>query len=167
MNWLRTAADAMTKMLTFPYRCRQALTTETPIPEPELSAFCEEIRVLANYNAPNAEEAHRRADAVTGGIAVLAILHGQWLKSNEELNRWCSDQVGQVLESPPQELPWSIPESATDTHWQGFVGEITIFEFAETLNNDSISHCSFNWQHPTFMQLLRSCFGVRFGYAVV
>jgi hypothetical protein len=80
-----------------------------------------------------------------GGIAVLSILHAQWLKSQEELSTWCSDQVCRVLQLPAQESPLDVPESITDTHWQGFVGEMLVFELADAPHDKSVRALCFQF----------------------
>jgi hypothetical protein len=127
------SSDATMSILMFPRQCRERLNNMQPLSDSERDACGQKLREFTNYEIADDEStAHRRrADAICGGIAVLMILHPDWFKTQPELEEWCLGQLTQIIEDPAPRNPIECRETITDSHWEGFLGEICVTELAE------------------------------------
>ncbi|MBC7816538.1 MAG: hypothetical protein IAG10_06600, partial [Planctomycetaceae bacterium] len=121
--------QAAMDIMAFPWKCRERLKDGTPLSEGELQAFGEQLQGFEKYEGDDSERADiLRANAICGGIAVLFILHLDWLEAQPALGEWCSRQLREIVEKPPGREDFDVRESATEYHWQSFLGDIAIDE---------------------------------------
>src|SRR5581483_4437987 len=70
-------------------------------------------------------------DAVCGGIAVLLILHRDWLAADPDRMAWCRQKLEQVMQHPPSWSPFDDKSAVGDRHWDAFAAECGVALLAE------------------------------------
>jgi hypothetical protein len=66
----------------------------------------------------------RKTEAVAGGIAVLVVVHREWLAKNPETERWCLETLRALAAMPPDES--GSPIDVLDTAAEGFIGQAAV-----------------------------------------
>jgi hypothetical protein len=115
----------------YPSECRQILDGTKELVTDELERFWSELSQLSGYLD---REDERRSltsvdDVVTGGIAVLMVLHPEWLDEHPSRKEWCEEQLRAIRATPPPPGPlWS--ESAPFEHYSdSFCADIAAAEW--------------------------------------
>jgi hypothetical protein len=116
--------------LTLGPRCRKRLDEGSPLPDGELVPFLASLRCLAERPDPPDGET-RIADAVMGGVAVLLILHRDWVREDVGREDWCRGQLRRYLDQPPGRGPYESPDSAGNWNWDAFAAECGVTLLAE------------------------------------
>lgn len=144
---LREATESAAKegeerlaLMNFPIRCRALLDKRDPLDEEELKAFWTTLQSLVERaKNPEDEELSRHlADSVCGGVAVLVILHRDWLRSDTKREKWCRDNLYAVLAGPPPELEFTASESIYPYGWGRFAAECLVTYLSETPDDTSL-----------------------------
>lgn len=121
-------------LMHFPLRCRMLLDKGEPLDEEGLKAFWTTFHSLVERVSDRAPDrlVRYRADAICGGVAVLVILHRDWLRADVERETWCRDRLDAVLAEPPAELEFSTPESTYPLGWDRFAAECSVTFLSES-----------------------------------
>ncbi len=135
----RQSADAI-DVLNFPNRCRQIMDKGEPLSDSELEAFELQLRRLANLlsDPKNQRGMRRREDIVCAGLAVLMTFHTDWLRADQERERWSQNELRCILESPPVRDSHDIDESTNPNLWDRFLGECAICVLADDRESEAI-----------------------------
>jgi hypothetical protein len=72
---------------------------------------------------------------VCGGIAVLIVLHSEWVESRPDVEKWCSDWLEKVLSDPPSDGPLEFEGTLFDLHWDSFLADIAPAVWARGLDD--------------------------------
>ena len=107
-------------VLKFPMICRKMIDERSSLEPDQIKDFWAKLQGIAD----NADDARSRGDrpedAIVGGIAVLTILHNDWVEADSEREKWCAEQFLKVLENPPPYPQFQLPESGSNYHWDNF-----------------------------------------------
>ncbi|WP_302116980.1 hypothetical protein [Allorhodopirellula heiligendammensis] len=94
--------------------------------EIEVQAFWKTMVSIAD----NADAIHSLGEtpehSVGGGIAVLVVLHSDWLKEEETREHWCADQFRILVENPPPRPDFDVASSSSDSYFRNFEAIIAI-----------------------------------------
>ena len=116
----REANEKHMTVLSFPIVCRRMIDAKEKLGPSKLEAFWLRLKGIAE----DAEQARRRGDrpedAIMGGIAVLELLHQEWIEADPEREEWCGEQFLKILENPPARPQFQIAESTFNCHWENF-----------------------------------------------
>jgi hypothetical protein len=111
--------------LQLPGIARQAIAEGRGLKEESLEAFVRNVQQVASAgDDSDAFMKKRNAEAVAGGIALLTVLHRQWLSKNRKAEEWCFATIRDLIGSKPNEA--YSPFDALDTATEGFVGQAGI-----------------------------------------
>jgi hypothetical protein len=121
-------------ILNLPTDYRRRLDAKNPIPPDQRFAFLSELRAIRDQTAAPAEFGHGSADsesALCGGIAVLVVLHRDWLAADRSLKDWCRQAIQAVLDHSPAWTALDHPESRGRNRWDTFIAECAVALLAE------------------------------------
>ena len=140
---LRTPPDQLERnekqllLLTLPMTCRNMLDKGKGLEAAQISSFFEKSKELLGFEPEDDEitQASPVANVILGTIAVLFILHRDWLLANPKEEKWCIEKLDNILSDPP---PWSrldMPESSSNDSWEHFACDIAPVIWAENLHD--------------------------------
>ena len=120
-------------VLHFPLRCRTLLDQRQALDPTEIDEFWESLQKVAVAEPPPEEGLTSGcvASAVCAGVAVLIVLHQDWLANDPTRREWCMDSLRSVLESPPAPSELEVAESVNDLWWDTFAAECMVTLLAE------------------------------------
>lgn len=117
--------------LTLAPQCRKRIDENQALRPDELTAFWDTLHWLSAQTTRSMEGGTQAIDAVFGGIAVLLLLHRDWVREEPARQQWCRDQLEKVLQSPPGRKPYEIPESTGGWAWETFAAECGVALLAD------------------------------------
>jgi hypothetical protein len=117
--------------LTLAPQCRKRIDENQPLKPDELTLFWETLKRLSGLPAVSAEGGTQPVDAVFGGIAVLLLLHRDWVRGDPDRERWCRDQLEEALRRPPGRKPLDFPDSVGGWERNTFAPECGVAMLAE------------------------------------
>lgn len=154
--------------MTLPLECRRRLNEGTFLAEEQLPAFWGMLQQLSR--SPSIRDDSERvtspvADAVCGGIAVLLVLHREWVRATPDRESWCRRWFEEILRTPPPFSFFDSDSSAGDLHWDAFAAECGIILLAEN-PDDSLARFLtavgvMAYRYSTIALTLRSAFQIR------
>jgi hypothetical protein len=62
-------------------------------------------------------------DLLCGAIALLVVLHHDWLAANPERMTWCRRQLVTVVERPPAPFPYDCETASGERKWDAFAAD--------------------------------------------
>ena len=128
-------SDGQMRLLSLPMKCRQRLDAGTALAQEELQPFWEALQTIdAERPTPPTESGYslmRIEDAVCAGIAVLLVLHYDWLLADPDRMAWCRKKLEMIVLQPPQWSTLDHPVSAGNLHWDAFLAECGVALLAE------------------------------------
>ncbi len=154
-------------LVHFPLRCRMLLDKREPLDEGGLKTFWTDFHSLVERATDTGHErtSRYRADAVCGGVAVLVILHRDWLRTKPQQETWCRDRLDAVLADPPPELEFAAPESTYPLGWDRFAAECLVTLLSETPDDTAlrelVAACIASFCYETTGYAMRTAFQVR------
>lgn len=125
-------------LLTLPMTCRRMIDEGSRLDDGEIPAFVQRSRDLIGFEPEDkdAVQISPVAGSLLGTIAVLFLLHRDWLRNNPDQEKWCLEVLDQILAEPP---PWSefdMPESIGNHDWEHFACEVAPIIWAEDPGNE-------------------------------
>jgi hypothetical protein len=122
-------------VMRIPFWSRQILDQEQRLPEEHLLNIWNLLQDVSKRPPPKNREQMRDhllhpAHAVAGLIAVLVVLHRDWLLLNPEREKWCREKFSELLRSPPDILTFD-PHEPVDCQFDGFAAQIIPVFWAE------------------------------------
>jgi len=139
---LREAEERML-LLQFPWRCRQLLDADEPLPQEHLEGFWDAIMRIAEIEPPPDAEPGVICidDALCGGAAVLLRLHRDWLRQHAEREGRCVKLLINTIHNPPSKREVYIPEDIIDRRWDCFCAEVLPVLWAEDPDSPLLREC--------------------------
>jgi hypothetical protein len=117
--------------LTLAPRCRKRIDENQPLKPDELTPFWDTLKRLSGLPAAPREGGTQAVDAVLGGIAVLLLLHRDWVRGDPGRERWCRDQLEEAVRRPLGHKPFDFPDSVGGWEWDTFAHECGVAMLAE------------------------------------
>jgi hypothetical protein len=160
--------------LSMAQRARRLLEGQVTIRPEDLEAFAKQVQLLANWQDTRSGgvQEHYRINSLAGGLAVLVILHRDWLSKHSELETWCFDTLRNLMPIWPEH---SSPISISDHGAEVFLGEIAVALLPES-SEEWVLRLAFNgvtgWEYNSTLftvwraYLLLDKLGDRFGELV-
>jgi hypothetical protein len=132
-------------IVTWPVVCRNMLNAQNPLPKENLDGFWNELQRVSSsspiVSGPFGDEI-RPEHAICGAIAVLLLLHRDWLHQNPERESWCIDRLTYVLLHPPEPGPLDrLRSDGTDREWSSFCAEVLPHLWAENPSSPVLREC--------------------------
>jgi hypothetical protein len=111
--------------LSLAQRARRLLERQVTMGPEDLESFAKQVQLLANWkDARSGEEQEQyRINSLAGGLAVLVILHRDWLSQHAELEAWSFDTLRNLKPIWPEH---SSPVSISDHGAEVFLGETAV-----------------------------------------
>ncbi len=124
-------------LLTLPITCRKMLDERKPLDADQISSFLDRTKDLIGFDPDDNEMARIPpvSNAALGTIAVLFVLHREWLQANPREEEWCLRMLDHVLSDPPQWSEFDLPESVSNYDWEHFACDIAPVIWAEAPAN--------------------------------
>lgn len=127
----RNAADlqrigAESTVMRLPQWCRDRLGAAQPLSEQELTWLWTYLQDTEARPAPVAVDGDpiiHAEDVLCGGIAVLVVLHNDWLAADPERIAWCRRKLTAVLEQPPSSFRFDSETASGECKWDTFAAE--------------------------------------------
>ena len=117
-----------------PFQCRRCLNSGTRLPHEQILRLWEFIRDV-DSNPP--EMAERGGDALShiedilcAGIAVLVVLHADWLTEDPARVAWCRQKLDAIVRNPPATFRFDAETAPGDRRWDAFAAEAGVVLFA-------------------------------------
>jgi hypothetical protein len=122
---------ALDQTLTqFPFGCRKALAAGKPLPESQLLPLFQWLQNLETnppeLPAQGGEPIQRLENVMLGGIAVLVVLHFDWLQQDTSRITWCRSRLEAVNANPPPPSQFDSEVAVGDERWDDFAAECGI-----------------------------------------
>jgi len=120
-------------LLSRPMECRKMLDEKSPLPEDKIADFLDQAKALLKFEPddPDIMQIAPPANAVCGSIAVLLLLHRQWLREHPEDESWCVNKLEEILANPPPWHQMDLPESVGNYTWEHFACDVAPILWAE------------------------------------
>jgi hypothetical protein len=120
----RIGAESM--LMRLPQRCRDRLDAARPLSEEELAWLWTYLQDTEARPAPVAVDGDpiiHAQDVLCGGIAVLVVLHHDWLIADPGRIAWCRRKLAAVLEQPPSPFRFDSETASGECKWDTFAAE--------------------------------------------
>lgn len=115
------------QLLHLPMRCRKILDAGTRYEAEQLQQFYDFIKATSEkapaIEGDGGERPHPIEDGVFGGVAVLVILHYQWLSADPSRLAWCRAQLEKSLTTPPSRSRYFSETANGKETWDAFAAE--------------------------------------------
>jgi hypothetical protein len=113
-----------------PQRCRERLDAARPLSEEEILWLWPFLQSIEN-NPPELASSDGEAllhieDILCGGIAVLVVLHRDWLAADPDRMAWCRRKLEAVLRQPPTPFRFDSETASGECQWDAFAAETGI-----------------------------------------
>lgn len=111
----------------FPSRCRALLDAGTPLAENQLPLFLQWLQSL-DANPPSIpterdEPLFPAETVILGGIAILVVLHLDWLLEDRSRIEWCRGKLEAISSNPPRPSRFDSEVAIGDSRWDDFAAE--------------------------------------------
>lgn len=153
-------------ILGFPTKCRTLLDAGASLESAQIDVFWDTTRELASLRAKYTGHPHAAyvAAGVAGGIAVLFILHRNFLRTHAEREEWCIEQIHEVLQESPRP-EFDHPDADTELTWEGFLAQFAAVWLSENATEPSVrglaAACICTYHAKTTGLFLRQAFRLR------
>jgi hypothetical protein len=129
-------------LLTTPFRCRDILNKRHILSDSDLEILWQFLEKLPEPNRVPASESEDEdstgpEDSICGCIAVLVVLHFDWLKKHPERLRWCEASLEKILSNPPRRTVFS-EDDISDDRYDDFAAQILPNLWAEGPDSEGI-----------------------------
>jgi hypothetical protein len=112
--------------MNLPRRCRGRLDSGQPLTQEELTwlwNYLQDTEARPPPVAANGDPGTRAEDILCGGIAVLIVMHRDWLAADPERIAWCRHELEAVLEQPPTQFRFDSERASGECKWDTFAAE--------------------------------------------
>ena len=118
-------------MLThLPWRCRRQLDSAEPLPPEQIIQLWQFLQRIESdppeLASPDEEPLLHIEDVLCGGIAVLVVLHHDWLTDNSDRMAWCHRKLEAVVQNPPTPFPFDSESASGERQWNAFAADAGI-----------------------------------------
>ena len=117
---------AESTVMRLPQWCRDRLGAAQPLSEQDLTWLWTYLQDTEARPAPVAVDGDpiiHAEDVLCGGIAVLVVLHHDWLTADPERIAWCRRKLAAVLEQPPSPFRFDSETASGECKWHTFAAE--------------------------------------------
>ena len=120
-------------LLFRPLDCRMRLKENRPLPDSEVEPFLLHAQALAtlDHRDLTPDILDRTSASICGSIAVLFVLHREWLRAHPDHENWCIDQLRMNLSQVDQLPRGESVNSTYDRTWLHFVCDLAPILLAE------------------------------------
>jgi hypothetical protein len=113
-----------------PHRCRARLDAARPLSEEEILWLWPFLQSIES-NPPELGSSDGEAllhieDILCGSIALLVVLHHDWLTADPERMAWCRRRLEAVLEQPPAPFRFDCETASSERKWDAFAAEARV-----------------------------------------
>jgi hypothetical protein len=117
---------AKTTVMNLPQRCRDRLNAAQPLPPDQITQLWQYLQSIEGNSSPLAVDGEpliHIKDVLCGGIAVLVVLHHDWLAADPERMAWCRRKLEAVLHQPPAPFRFDAETASGECKWDTFAAE--------------------------------------------
>jgi hypothetical protein len=130
---------AESTVMSLPQQCRDRLDTAQALSQEELTwlwACLQDTEARLSPVAVDGNPIIHAEDVLCGGIALLVIMHHDWLAADPERIAWCRRKLEAVLEQPPPPFPFDSEAASAECKWDTFAAETGVALLAK--NRDDV-----------------------------
>jgi hypothetical protein len=126
-------------VMGLPFWSRQILDRQEKLPEEHLENIWHLLQDVSKRPPTEGREEMRDqflhpAHSLAALIAVLVVLHSDWLERHPEREKWCKETFSSLLRSPPPLMTFD-PYESVDCQFDGFGAQILPVYWAEEPNS--------------------------------
>lgn len=159
------ASSYSLNLISFPLKCREVLDSETPLNPDEIENLWRTLKYFVDEYAEYGESLDYLNNAVMGGIAILIILHQDWIETDGAKQEWCVRQIDRILSTGHDKQAFDTPRDILNTRWEGFLGEIAVHFLADAITEEKVrtlvAHAVMAYHYKTTELVCKAAFRVR------
>jgi hypothetical protein len=146
---------------TYPFKCRKILDQNEQLSDSDLETFWTELVQLSDYSDRDDERPTitPSVDVVIGGVAVLMVLHLEWLEAHPERREWCHDHLAAVLAGPPTPDALESEFTILDHRLDCFCADIAVAEWTRAPEDPAarwfVANMATSFRYETVRILMR------------
>jgi len=114
----------------FPFRCRKVLAAGKQLPDSQLLPIFQWLQSLETtppkLPIQDGEPIQRLENVLLGGIALLVVLHLDWLLQDASRIAWCRSKLESIHANPPPPSRFDSEVAIGDERWDYFAAECGI-----------------------------------------
>jgi hypothetical protein len=121
--------SAESTVMNLPQQCRDRLNAAQPLAQEQVIRLWQYLQSIEGNSPPlvvDGEPLIHIEDALCGGIAVLVILHHDWLAADPERMAWCRRKLEAVFQQPPTTFRFDAETARGECRWDAFAAEVGI-----------------------------------------
>lgn len=153
----------------FPFRCRKVLAAGKPLPDSQLLPLFQWLQSLETnppeLPAQGGEPIQRLENVLLGGIAVLVVLHLEWLLQDASRLAWCRFRLEAVHANPPPPSRFDSEVAVGDDRWDDFAAEcgirLLVAEKSDPLARKLVAQGVMGYHYGTTGLTMARAFAVR------
>ncbi len=161
----RAKLEKQMAILQFPWECRNLIDKRSKLTAEQLQTFWERLQAISDDASGARERGEEPEHSILGGIAVLYMLHEDWLNSDATKIGWCEKRFAEILEFPPPRPQFDVANSISNTFWRNFAAMIAVKELASDRSNQGIrglcARWSLHYSHTVIQDLMDFAFEYR------
>jgi hypothetical protein len=153
----------------FPFQCRKILTAGKPLSEDQLLPLLQWLQSLES-NPPeipmqDGEPIQRVENVMLGGIAVLVVLHLDWLLEDPNRMAWCRGRLETINTTPPTPSRFDSEVAVGDQRWDDFAAEcgvrLLVADSADPLARNLVAQGVMGYHYGTTGLTMARAFAAR------
>jgi hypothetical protein len=153
----------------FPFHCRKALAAGKPFLDSQLLPLFQWLQSLETnppeLPAQDGEPIRRLENVMLGGIAILVVLHLEWLLQDASRIAWCRSRLDAVHANPPPPSRFDSELAVGDDRWDDFAAEcgirLLIADKSDPLARKLVAQGVMGYHYGTTGLTMARAFGVR------
>jgi hypothetical protein len=154
---------------TFPFQCRKALDAGKPLPAGDLAPLFQWLQDLDAHPpqlpAEDGEPLHPLETIILGAIALLVVLHLDWLLEEPNRISWCRAKLKAVLDNPPKRTRFDSEGAVGIDRWDAFAAEsgvrLLVSNSDDALARRLVAEGVMAFHYSTTGLTMRRAFGIR------
>ncbi len=127
-------------LISLPLTCRNMISQGQTLGEEEIPAFIRQAKDLAGFEPEDEDvlELSPVANSLLGTIAVLFLLHRDWLEDHPDEEKWCLETLADVLAEPPAWSRFDSPDAIGQETWEHFAADTVPSLWVEDQENTAV-----------------------------
>jgi len=155
------------QLQTFIFTCNDLLKNRNKSKEIIPDTIWDNLLVLSTNQRYNIQLDYlSKDDAICGGCAVLLVIYPDYLKKNPDKEKWCKEQILNVLKNPNEfQNPFDSEENSIDFRWDSFCAWALPYIWTEYLDapkiREFVLRLAIDYHYKTVEILFESCGEIR------
>jgi hypothetical protein len=132
-------------LIHLPIQFRQILDSGKPLPSEGIEQLWDILQRVTKFALPVDDDPDadvlKVENVICGGVAVLLQLHRDWLKQYPGKEKWCIEQLVNIIHNPPKNKEYDSEVSIANWHWGRFCAHAIPILWAEQPDSFLLREC--------------------------